>query len=281
MIEKHSFIVSGSNGKPISADMHYDDAKTITNWVVYVHGFNGFKDWGNGDLMASYFTNAGLGFVKFNFSHNGTTPDYPEEFTDLEAYGQNNFSKQIFDLEQVFVHLEKIIPFHSHNFHLIGHSMGGGVSILFAAKHPHRLKSLLTWAAIDAAKTPWGKWSSDKMDVWRETKVAYYFNGRTGQHLPLYYQLYEDYINNQKQLDIKLSAETIGLPWLLCHGTNDEAVDISVAQQFEKVNDNIETYYPETNHTFGRVHPHLSNVYPSSFDELLRKSVQFIIKHSS
>ena len=41
--------------------------------VVFFHGFKGLKDWGPWHLMADFFAERGYVFVKFNFSHNGTT----------------------------------------------------------------------------------------------------------------------------------------------------------------------------------------------------------------
>ncbi|MBC7391036.1 MAG: hypothetical protein H7329_17655, partial [Opitutaceae bacterium] len=53
------------------------------------------------NLIAQQFAEVGFAFVKFNFSHNGTTPDNPEEFVDLEAYAENNYTIQLDDLGRV------------------------------------------------------------------------------------------------------------------------------------------------------------------------------------
>ncbi len=52
-------------------------------------------------MIAGQFVRAGFAFLKFNFSHNGTTPDHPQDFVDLEAFGNNNYTKQLFDLGKV------------------------------------------------------------------------------------------------------------------------------------------------------------------------------------
>ncbi len=54
--------------------------------VIYAHGF---KDLGNFDLIAEKFVAAGYTMVKFNFSHNGTTAQQPQLFTNLQAFGNN------------------------------------------------------------------------------------------------------------------------------------------------------------------------------------------------
>ena len=44
---------------------------------------------------------SGLNFLKFNFSHNGISLNDHMSFSDLEAFGNNNFSIELEDLESV------------------------------------------------------------------------------------------------------------------------------------------------------------------------------------
>ena len=74
--------ISGEDRKTIALDLFYQMSGKQP-LVIYAHGFNGFKDWGNFDLIATRFAEAGFCFLKFNFSHNGTTPELPEYFADL------------------------------------------------------------------------------------------------------------------------------------------------------------------------------------------------------
>ena len=69
--------------------------------VIFCHGYKGFKDWGAWNLMAEAFAEAGFFFIKFNFSHNGGTVEQPIDFPDLEAFGNNNYTKELDDLESV------------------------------------------------------------------------------------------------------------------------------------------------------------------------------------
>src|SRR5438067_1563270 len=94
-----NILLKGSAGRPMATDIFYAGDKSPV--IIYMHGFNGFKDWANFDLIAMQFANAGFTFVKFNSSHNGTTYAEPEEFADLDAYAENNYSKEIADLKTV------------------------------------------------------------------------------------------------------------------------------------------------------------------------------------
>lgn len=82
-IEKN-LLVPGYEEKLMTVDICYDADKTHQPVVIYAHGFNSFKDWGNFDLIAVQVAAAGFVFIKFNFSHNGTTPTQPSEFEDLD-----------------------------------------------------------------------------------------------------------------------------------------------------------------------------------------------------
>ena len=82
----------GQEGKPILLDQTISGNGGSKGVVVFCHGFKGFKDWGHFNKVSEMFANAGFVFVKFNFSHNGTSPESPSDFVDLEAFGNNNFS---------------------------------------------------------------------------------------------------------------------------------------------------------------------------------------------
>jgi hypothetical protein len=87
MIKKEDFNIPGAKGRGMLADITYDTDNKDVPVVIFAHGFKGFKDWGAHDMIARYFAKNGFRYIKFNFSHNGTTADDPTEFTDLMAFG--------------------------------------------------------------------------------------------------------------------------------------------------------------------------------------------------
>src|ERR1700744_3617981 len=101
MIKKENFNIPGAKGRGMLADITYDTENRDVPVVIFAHGFKGFKDWGAHDMVAHYFAKNGFRFIKFNFSHNGTTADDPTEFTDLMAFGENTFSMELEDLTHV------------------------------------------------------------------------------------------------------------------------------------------------------------------------------------
>ncbi len=281
-IKQETITIKGSAGKPMLLDISFnrDDQRPV---IIYAHGFNGFKDWGNFDLIAKQFVAAGFTFVKFNFSHNGTTPQIPLDFTDLEAFAENNYTKELFDLEQIINWVcskeNKYQPFIDHNrIGLIGHSMGGGISIIKASEDS-RVKALTTWASISQCKTPWGSWPENKMEVWKETGVQYYLNGRTKQEMPMHYQLYLDYKNNADRLDILQAASRLHIPFLICHGKADTSVALDSAYALHQSRQGSDLFIVDSDHVFGRKHPWLEDRLPEAMQEIADQNIAFFNKH--
>jgi len=279
MHSQKNIIFPGVAGKPISLDIFYKESNEMKPVIIYAHGFNGFKDWGKFDIIAERFGGQGFVFVKFNFSHNGTSPDNPEEFIDLESFGHNNYSKQLEDLRHVIDWVcDPVNKYHQQinkdQLSLIGHSMGGGIVLLQAAQDI-RIKKIITWAGISECKTPWGNWANEKIQEWKDTGVQYYINGRTKQQMPLYYQLYKDYEKNKEKLDIQKAIKSLHIPLLICHGTLDSAVPIEKAHELQSWQPNAKLFTVESDHVFGRSHPWNSDDLPTAMEEVIQANLEF------
>ena len=87
--------------------------------------------------------------MKFNFSHNGTSLEHPSDFADLESFAQNNYSKELSDLNFVIEYFSKDHRVDAEHITLIGHSRGGGISIISASSENSKIKNLITLASVD------------------------------------------------------------------------------------------------------------------------------------
>ncbi|MEO5892630.1 MAG: alpha/beta fold hydrolase [Ferruginibacter sp.] len=275
-----NILVQGAGNRMMALDVFFEDSQEQKPVVVYAHGFNGFKDWGNFDIIAAMFAREGYVFIKFNFSHNGTTPEQPAEFADLEAFGSNNYTKELVDLGMVIDWIcdplntyQQVMD--TSNICLIGHSMGGGISILKAAEDK-RVSKLITWAAISECKTPWGNWPSERMEEWERSGVQYYTNSRTKQEMPMYYQLYEDYIQNQERLDIKKAIQRLDIDVLICHGTLDTAVPVEQAHELKAHQPSAQLVTVTSDHVFDRKHPWMERGLPPAMLAIVEASLRFL-----
>ena len=145
-------------------------------------------------MVAESLANEGVFFIKMNFSHNGGTKEQPIDFPDLEAFGQNNFTKELDDLDSVIswisdseAYQKEINPKH---ITLIGHSRGGGI-VLLKASSDNRISKVITWAGVSdfANRFPVG----EQLELWRENGVAYITNARTNQQMTHYFQFYTNF----------------------------------------------------------------------------------------
>ena len=278
MIIKNQIIVR-ENNKPIVWDAFFEQNNQPKSLALFCHGYKGFKDWGCWDLVANAFKDAGLFFTKFNFSHNGGTIENPIDFPDLNAFAENNYSKELEDLNSVLNHfLSDNFQFKNeidkNNITVIGHSRGGGISILKASEDS-RITKLITWASISS----FGKRTSTtgNLKQWKKEGVKYVLNGRTKQQMPHNYQFYLDYKANEKRFNIEAASNKLEIPFLIIHATDDPSVKFNEALALHKFNSSSQLIaIDNSNHVFNAKHPWQENNLPKALKTVVEKSIEFI-----
>jgi pimeloyl-ACP methyl ester carboxylesterase len=259
-------------------DVYYrnDDAKKPI--VIFSHGFKGFKDWGPFDLVAEQFAETGFVYVKFNFSHNGTTVDHPLDFADLEAFGNDNLSIEMDDLGVVIDWvLSTAFPlepkeFDTDKLYLMGHSRGGGISIL-KAKEDARVKKVCTWASVNEFSK---YWTQEELEKIKREGVAYIGNARTKQMMPIKWQMYENYFANLDRLFVPDAVRELNIPLLIIHGTKDETIPVEAAVEMQGWNKKAELLLLEdANHNFGGKHPYTEKELTKDLTTAVNASIQF------
>jgi len=269
LIQKETYIISNIGKKDILADVCFS-GNISAPFVVFCHGYKGYKDWGAWNLVAESFAERGFNFIKFNFSHNGGTIDNPIDFPDLEAFGKNTYSLELEDVKRVIDDAE--VRFNVSDFNLIGHSRGGGISILYAAGDD-RIKKISSWAAVSdfAARFPKGT----ELETWKSEGVRYVINGRTKQEMPHYYGFYTDFVENENQLNILSAARNMNKPFQIIHGTEDKAVLIEEAHALKSAFPDAQLNIFETGHTFDSSHPWSENKLPQSLEDVTKSTQNF------
>lgn len=277
-------ILDRNGKKPILIDTFYTNEGLQKPVVIFCHGYKGFKDWGCWDLVAKAFAQAGFFFVKFNFSHNGGTVGQPIDFPDLEAFGNNNYTKEMDDLEDVTNWVVSgAKAFHpeinKNNIILIGHSRGGGI-VTLKANEDARIKSVVSWAGVSDYKNRFPK--GEAFAQWQKDGVYYVINGRTKQEMPHFFQYYEDFIANESRLTIKTAAQNLSIPHLIVHGTADESVKFSEAEALHDWNPNSKLIpLKNANHVFGGKHPWNESEMPGHLAKVVTESIDFLTKNLS
>jgi len=263
---------TGARGRLSLIDLEIPDAFN-GNIIIFIHGFMGFKDWGAWNLVQEYFVLRGFGFCKFNTTHNGGTADNGIDFPDPEAFGNNNYSKEIEDVGHVITWITKYVS--SPNISIIGHSRGGAVAILSAMKYPE-IVSAVTWASISSIGDRFP--INEELEEWKDSGVRFVKNGRTKQELPQYFQLYEDFKGHQEELNIERTCRELTKPVLIIHGEKDTSVPIENGQNMATWSGVSLHIIPDTDHVFGSRHPWSENALPSELRIVCEKSLTFLIK---
>jgi dienelactone hydrolase len=245
-----NIIVEGEHDKPVVTDVFYKETNQPKRIIIFCHGYKGFKDWGAWNLMAAVFAKAGFFFIKFNFSHNGGTPEQPIDFPDLEAFGNNNYTKELDDLASVINWVSNHSGFKNEvklsDISLIGHSRGGGI-VLLKTNEDARIKKVITFAGVcDFEKRTA---TIGDLEQWKNQGVKYVLNGRTKQKIP----------------------------YLIIHGNNDTSVLIDEAESLKKWNSKSEfKIIDNANHVFNTSHPWKENHLSEELETTIKNCIEFL-----
>lgn len=273
-----NILLSGKHDKSIILDAFLPQAKKPKQTVIYCHGFKGFKDWGANDELAQFFAENGVNFIKFNFSHNGGTPQQPIDFPDLEAFGNNNFTKELDDLDSVLNWIEHQNEFENlalnQQITIMAHSRGSGTAIIKAVEDS-RINKVISLAGISDFKARFI--DNATLEYWKENGVIYIENGRTKQQMPLYYQIVEDINNNSQRLNIEKAAKKLNKPHLIVHGSEDPTVNTEEAKAVHNWSKKSTLKIIEgADHVFNVKHPWNESKLPLEFKKMKQICFEFV-----
>jgi len=279
MIKENNLVLNRKNKKSIAYDICYTSNQTLKPIVIFCHGYKGFKDWGAWHLVAEKFAREGFFFLKFNFSHNGGTIKQPIDFPDLEAFGQNNFTKELEDLEDIITVVTSSNKYKNEidltNISLIGHSRGGGIVLIKTEENPN-IKNVITWAGVSDFKARFQE-NSENFKQWEKTGITFIENGRTHQQMPHEFQFYTNFKENEKRLTIKRAVENLNVHQLIVHGSEDATVALPEAQVLNQWNSKSKLVTIDmADHVFGSSHPWNHQELPKDLNTAVNESILFI-----
>jgi dienelactone hydrolase len=206
-----NFTIESDEGLPIAGNLAIPhNARAL---VVLVHGFKGFKDWGFFPWLAQRLAEDRVAVCRFNMSRSGIGDD-PETFGRLDLFEHDTYSTQLADLRAAVHHAQQQAP--NLRTFLLGHSRGGGVAILGAARVP-RLAGVIAWSPIARAD----RWDEVTRQQWRADGHMDVVNARTGQVMRLSPAILDDYDAHAASLDIESAASALRVPLLGVHGARD------------------------------------------------------------
>lgn len=246
--------------------------------IIFSHGFNGFKDWGGFPYMMSRIANAEFITDAFNFTFNGVDINHPSEFSRLDLFAENTFSRELDDLQAVlnyFYANAGKFNIDKSRIGLLGHSRGGGISILKAYEDSN-VKALTALASV----CTFDRYSEEHKKNWKEKGFFEVTNSRTQQVIRMNSTLLDDLENNSGRLDIISAMKNMRKPALIIHGREDLSVRFEEAEKLYNASDkNLTELFavPRTGHTFGTVEPFAGTA--PAFETVIDKTIRFFKKN--
>lgn len=275
--------ISASGPKNIDSSLFLPESEENSNvrfpLIIFAHGFKGFKDWGGFPYLCTKLSANGFAVLSFNFSHNGVNEMHPMDFTELELFAENTHTAELNDYKAVldFVpSLEEKFPVDSGLIGLLGHSRGGGLSIITAYENKQAVKALVTLASV----ADFDRYTAEQKRRWREKGFIEMPNTRTNQLMKMNVGLLNDIETNHERLNITKASSSLGIPFLIIHGREDLAVKYTDAEKIYDPSDKTLTellIIENTGHTFGTEHPFKGT--NKAFEEAIKKTSDFFRKY--
>ncbi len=254
------FDLPGSAGERVRGEIRRPaDAVGPVPVVLVLHGFKAFRQWGFFPWFGERIAALGFASVVFDFSHNGTDgtgTGYPRP----DLFRKMSWRTHQDDLGAV---LEALVAgrlpggpvLDPTRVALVGHSLGGGLAVIEAARRPG-FRCVVGLAPVNRAD----RFSPREKESWRARGELPIVNSRTGEVLPLGLGYLDDAERRAEELDVVAAAARLPCPLLVVHGADDTSVpfpeghslvESAIAAgrpaRFAKI--------PGTQHTFDVVHP--------------------------
>lgn len=261
---------------PILVDTRGATRNEAAPAVIVHHGFKGFKDYALLPVYAERLARAG--FVAVTASVSGSGVDAAGDFTHLDRFAANTYSRELDDLGVLLRALQHgelgTVP--PSSIGIVGHSRGGGMALCLARETPE-ISAVATWAAIGRVR----RHTDDELAAWKHAGTISILNTRTRQQLPLNYEVVEDCLAHEHgRLDIAGAAAALERPWLQVHGTADETIPIEEARALHAAADgpHTETMWVEgADHVFGSKHPWAGA--SEAMEQVFNRTTQFLSRH--
>ena len=254
------FDLAGARGERVRGEVRRPAAGTGRLPVVVVsHGFKGFRRWGFFPWLGERLAGRGFASVLFDFSHNGTDAA-GEAYPRKDLFRAATWGTQQEDLAAVVAAVrsgglpgtDRLDP---SRIALLGHSLGGGLSVLHASRD-RGIRCVVGLAPVNRAD----RFSPAEKENWRRKGELGIVNTRTGEKLPLGLGWLEDAEARAAELDAAAAAARLACPLLVVHGEGDTSVPPEEGRSL--VESAIAAGRParfalirDTQHTFDAIHP--------------------------
>lgn len=246
--------------------------------ILICHGFKAFKEWGFFPTLADRLTNSGFATILFDFSMNGVGDD-PSVYGELDKFARLTFSREQEDLALLLKQIQKgALPYAEfldpQRIGIIGHSRGGGNSLIFALDHPEDIQSVVIWNSISRPDF----FTEETIKELKEKGITYIQNARTKQSMPIHREVLDDIDQNRERFDFLHRLPYLTSPLLIVQADHDHPGFMEGARKMAKLAPQATLQIiRNANHTMGAVHP-FAGITPQ-LEEAMKRSADFFKRH--
>jgi len=215
MIQDISF--KNSKGHTLMGVLYVPEKKYMQKYpaVIVCHGLGGNKDAKNKVALAESLFEENFAVLRFDFSGHGKSEG---------DYKDTVFTQEVNDVKSAIDAVYSLTKIDRKRLGLVGHSLGGAVTIIEAATDS-RIKSAATIAAVTDMQKPLSMVGKSKIKKWQKTDALHVEGGI------LRYSFIADF-NKYNVLEY---AKKIKIPFLVIHGTKDFDVGMHQAKEIARM----------------------------------------------
>lgn len=189
-----------------------EEAEAPKGLVFVMHGLGGFKEQTHLEMIADLFKENGYAVVRFD-----TTNTIGESDGDFKDATVTNYYE---DLEDV-IKWSGTQKWYMEPFILVGHSLGGISTALFAENYPEKVKALAPIStvvsgalSVEAHK----RFSPEEFKIWEDTG---WLEAKSKSKPGVVKRLKWSHIEDRLKYDLLPKADKLTMPVLLVVGEND------------------------------------------------------------
>lgn len=240
--------------------------ENVRGVALMVHGYKGFREWGNWKGVAERWAREGWEVWRMDFSHNGHLEPFREDCLDEEAWSQNRYH---FERDEVAWALHKIAR-PGTKLVVLGHSRGGAMAAAGARQFEEKggsLSGVSLWAPVSDVFSRFP--DEDGLRRWERTDRLEVVNGRTGQVLSHPFAFYTEAVIRREELSVQRAVAGLKAPVFVVHGERDSAVNWRDGQQISTwAKRGTFCVVAGADHVFGMSHPCMdSKVWTEALEE--------------
>ena len=218
---EEKIIIKNKKGKKIVGVLHIPKREHIhhkLSCVIICHGFTGFKEETHLVNLAKGLEEHYIIALRFDFTNSGESEGSWENIT---------ITQEIEDLKSVIDYVEKLDFVDKNKIGLVGHSLGGLVSI-YVALQDERIKCLIGLApAIKIGKED--TWFD--INKWKEQDYLEFetFLNKYGKIKVNY-----SFIVDAEKYNSREAVKEIKIPFLILHGDKDDIIPLEKGKDLYK-----------------------------------------------